>query len=136
MIFFENQSLPWRNLAITVKLGLTTMSKRRPSAQDDRFRSVPIFLLKHTRIKQYVKDNHLSSVPTTTPNLDQIKKNVTEDDRVIFTRLFLPRRKIFSSATSEIFSTKNLFKKTTCLRWPIYISTQGGRIRHFYCIVD
>ena len=42
---------------ITVKLGLTKTYKRRPSARDDRFRSVPIFL---------VKDTSKSSVSKTT----------------------------------------------------------------------
>ena len=76
----------------TVKLGLTTTSKRQPSAQDDRFWSVPVILVRDISIKQCIKDYHLSSVTANTPNWTKSDQIFTKDDRIIFTWLVLPRR--------------------------------------------
>ena len=71
----------------TVKLRLTTTSKRQPSAQDDCFRSVPIFLVRDTGIKQCVKDNKFSSVTATTlqyePKVTKILPKPTESFKKI-----------------------------------------------------
>ena len=55
-----------------------------------------------------------------------------EDNRVIFAWLRFPCRKTLVLATSENFSSKNLFKETTCLIWPLNNGPQGGLIRQVW----
>ena len=44
-------------------------------------------------MKLRVKDDHLSSMTATTPNLEHDWQNIPEDERVIFARIVLPRQK-------------------------------------------
>ena len=107
------------------------MSKRRSSAQDDRFRSVPFFLLGTQELSNVSKNTSCLLWPRPPPIWTESDQNVTKDDRVIFARLFFSHRQ-FLLATSAKFSTKNIFKNTTCPRWPLYIGPQGGRHRQVW----
>ena len=83
---------------------------------------------RYTSINQCVKDFHLSSVTMTTPNLYQKwPKFYQRQLPHFFMACFDISENVF--ATSENLSTNNLFKKTTCLIWSIYIGPQDGHIR-------
>ena len=60
------------NKNIFHELFLYVQSKlvKRPSDQDDHVRLVP-FLVRYTRTKKCVKDDHLSSVTAEKPNMEQ-----------------------------------------------------------------
>ena len=110
----------------TVKLVLTTTSKILSSAQDDCFRSVRMFLVWITSIKQSIKDDHLSSVTATTPNLDRKgPKNYQRRQAHFCAACFSMSANIVFGHVRKLFY-KEPFKKITCLIWQIYIGTQGG----------
>ena len=92
----------------------------------------PGFLVSYTNINQCAKDDHLSSVTATTPNMDQKWPKCYQTLPRHFCAACLPPRKKFVLSTLENFSTKNFFNNTACLRWPFYICTQCGYLRQVW----
>ena len=125
----------WLIKSDTVKLDLTTTPKRRSWAQDEPFLSVPIFYLGTQALINVSKKNTFIMWPQPYPIWTKIVQNVTKYDRVIFARLILPRRQTYFPATLEklvVRPSLNVFKKTTCTRWPLYIGPQGSNIKQVW----
>ena len=115
----------WGLSRSTVKLGLMTTTKRRPPLIG------PYFLYRYTIIKQCLKYNHLSSMTSTIPNLDRRWQKCFLRQQHNFCAACFATSDFFP-ATSAKVSTKNLFKKTTCLRWTLYIGPEGGCLRQVW----
>ena len=91
---------------------------------------VLIVLVTDTSIKLRVKYYHLSSMNATTPNLDRHGSKITRRWPHHFCAACFAKSAKNNSAKLAIFSTKNLFKETTCLIGPLYIGPQDGHIRN------
>ena len=91
---------------------------------------VLIVLVTDTSIKLRVKYYHLSSMNATTPNLDRHGSKITRIWPHHFCAACFAKSAKNNSAKLAIFSTKNLFKETTCLIGPLYIGPQDGHIRN------
>ena len=113
----------------TVKLCLTTMYKILPSSQDNHFCLVVIFLVRYTSINKCVKTTtYLYYVTVTTPNLDIKWPKCYQRRLRQFCAACLPCWKFYPGHFGKILY-KEPFKKTTFLRWSIFISSQGSHIR-------
>ena len=88
-----------------------------------------------TSNKLRLKEDHLSSVTATTPNLDQNWRKCYQRRPYHFrTACFSMSENIFL-ATSENLSTEIFFKYNTCLRWPLYKGPQGDSLRQVWLYI-
>ena len=91
-----------------------------------------LFLLGTQALRNLSKTTACLLWPRPTPVWTKSDPNVTKDDCVMFVWLVFPCRKTFFPAKSANFSTNNVLKKTTCLRWTLYIGHSVGRIRQVW----